>query len=132
MNLVRQIIGVQNERFVELTLVRVVQSKMRYRSEAEDVVPETVERITRSNNFFESNFSTWLTRIGLNEAQQWYRKPTQLRVSQFQNDGPEERQSDGCGAVSARKMRAGRIRQIQSAVMELPAEISDCDSVTRT
>lgn len=92
-HLVRQVIAGRKDVFVDLlkphlsALYRLVRTRMRNDFESDDVIQLAVlKAFTHLGQFrFESSFSTWLTRIALNEVSQWRRKrlSTQLLILKY-------------------------------------------------
>jgi RNA polymerase sigma-70 factor (ECF subfamily) len=87
--LIHQVLAGRKERFEDLlqphmnVLSHIVRTQMRDHTEVEDVIQETLLKVsTRLAQFrFEASFRTWLIQIAINETRQWYRRRRHLRVS---------------------------------------------------
>lgn len=127
--LIEQILAGRHERFWELVqphvpvVFRTVCTRMRNHSETEDVFQETIiKAFTRLKQFrFESNFRSWLTRIAINEARQWYRSPLRSRFSGLEDHGIEEWQiADALPSPLETCEQTERARLIHLALARLP------------
>jgi RNA polymerase sigma-70 factor, ECF subfamily len=86
--LIRNILGGRQELFADLIgphlrpLVRIVSAAIGSHQDVEDIVQQTaLKAFTHLDQFrFEARFSTWLIRIGLNEARTWQRKCASSRL----------------------------------------------------
>jgi RNA polymerase sigma-70 factor (ECF subfamily) len=87
--LIRKILRGRRDLFGDLIaphltpLLRFVTARIGDRADVEDIVQQTaLKAFTHLDQFrFEARFSTWLIRIGLNEARLWQRKCASSRLS---------------------------------------------------
>jgi RNA polymerase sigma-70 factor (ECF subfamily) len=99
---------------------RRVHSIVRNTTEAEDVLQETQLKVWRCLSTFrsESSFRTWMTRVAVNEAMQYYRRGRRWLCQEhcdcdvFASRGQSQDES---------LIRAEFVRAVRSAVVELPA-----------
>ena len=127
--LIEQVLAGRSEQFWELVqphipvVSRLVYTRMRNNSEAEDVLQNTLlKAFTRLRQFrFESNFGTWFTRIAINETRQWYRTSLRSRVAGFEDHGIGEPQLAGASASPLEiSEQQERVKLLHLALASLP------------